>query len=384
MKKNLYVMYAIALLQGMVFYGPIATLYRQAQGVTVFQITLIESISLGLAILLEIPWGIAADKIGYRKTMIFCSGLYFLSKIVFWKATGFGGFMAERILLSVVEAGFSGVDTSILYLSCRGKDSQRVFGIYNSMSMAGLLFAAAVFSAFVGDNYSLAGFLTVVSYGLAALLSLGITEVKHPSRSASPEPFRATLRKTLANRTLLLFLVAAAFLAEAHQTITVFLNQLQYQRCGLSSMAIGLLYIAATVLGLLGFCSAPLTKRIGISGSCLLFCGLAATSCAVLGATQTAFPAVAAILTLRISNTLFQPFRAALQNRQIQTENRATALSIHAMLMNCIAIATNLVFGALSDCSLPSAFFFGAGICACSLVLLSLWRKKTAFSEASR
>lgn len=75
MKKNLYVMYALALLQGMVFYGPIATLYRQAQGVTVFEITVIESISLALGILLEIPWGMIADKIGYRKTMIFCSAL---------------------------------------------------------------------------------------------------------------------------------------------------------------------------------------------------------------------------------------------------------------------------------------------------------------------
>ena len=51
MKKNLYVMYAMALLQGMVFYGPIATLYRQAQGVTVFEITLIESISLALGMI---------------------------------------------------------------------------------------------------------------------------------------------------------------------------------------------------------------------------------------------------------------------------------------------------------------------------------------------
>lgn len=385
MKKNLYVMYAIALLQGMVFYGPIATLYRQAQGVTVFQITLIEGISLGLAILLEIPWGIAADKIGYRKTIIFCSGLYFVSKIVFWKATGFGGFLAERILLSVVEAGFSGVDTSILYLSCQGKNSQKVFGIYNSMSMTGLLLAAAVFSVFVRDNYSLAGFLTVVSYGLAALLSLGLTEVKQAASAAAPaEPFRATLHRTLGNRTMLLFLAAVAFLTEAHQTITVFLNQLQYERCGLSSTAIGVLYIAATVLGMLGFCSAPLTKRMGTRAFCLLFCGLAAAVCLVLGATQTAFPAVVGILTLRISNTLFQPFRAQLQNRQIQTENRATALSIHAMIVNCIAIATNLIFGALSDWSLPAAFFFGAGICVCSLLLFSLWHKRNLSAEQAR
>ena len=31
MKKNLYILYGMALLQGMVFYGPIATLYRQAR-----------------------------------------------------------------------------------------------------------------------------------------------------------------------------------------------------------------------------------------------------------------------------------------------------------------------------------------------------------------
>ena len=152
MKKNLYIMYAMALLQGMVFYSPIATLYRQAQGVTVFQITVIESISLALGILLEIPWGIVADKIGYRKTMVFCSGLYFVSKIIFWKATGFGGFLAERILLSVVLAGYSGVDSSILYLSCDGKDTQKVFGVYNSLGTVGLLIAAAVFSVFVQDD----------------------------------------------------------------------------------------------------------------------------------------------------------------------------------------------------------------------------------------
>ena len=163
MKKNIYLMYAIAFLQGMVFYGPIATLYRQAQGVSIFQITLMEGISLALCIALEIPWGMAADKIGYRRTMILCCGLYFISKIVFWRASGFGGFFAERILLGIVQSGLSGVDSSILYLSCQGKDSQKVFGIYHSLGMGGLLAAAAVFSLVVKDNYPLAGFLTAVS-----------------------------------------------------------------------------------------------------------------------------------------------------------------------------------------------------------------------------
>lgn len=376
MKKNLYVMYALALLQGMVFYGPIATLYRQAQGVTVFEITVIESISLALGILLEIPWGMIADRIGYRKTMIFCSALYFMSKIIFWQATGFGGFLAERIMLSVVLAGYSGVDSSLIYLSCEGTDSQKAFGLYSSMGMAGLLIAAAVFSIFVGDNYWLAGLLTVISYGFAMVLSFGLTEVRQTaSEETAAEPFRESFRQIFSNRKLLLFLVGVALLSETHQTITVFLNQLQYERCGLNESIIGLVYIVVTLLGLLGAYSAAFTRRVGVHRSFALFCVLAAISCLVRGSTSLALPSVISVLILRLSNTLFQPLLADLQNRQITSRNRATALSVCGMLVNGIAIGTNLVFGALSDWNLSAAFYFGSVICTVGLLLFWLWLK---------
>lgn len=66
LNKNIRIMYVIALLQGMVFYAPIATLYRQSVGITILQITIIESISLVCQIGLEIPLGVIADRIGYK------------------------------------------------------------------------------------------------------------------------------------------------------------------------------------------------------------------------------------------------------------------------------------------------------------------------------
>ena len=379
MKKNIYLMYAIALLQGMVFYGPVATLYRQAQDISVFQITLIESISLAIAIALEIPWGFVADRIGYRKTMSFCCVLYFISKIVFWQATTFGGFLLERIMLSVILAGFSGVDSSIIYLSCKGEDSQKAFGIYNSMGMAGLLTAAAVFSIAVKDNYPLAGFLTVISYGISAVLSFFLTEVKAAEVDQhKQESFTCLLKTVLTDRCLLLFLIAIALLSETHQTITVFLNQLQYSRCGLGNTMIGFLYIVATILGLCGVYSSAVTGKIGMRFSVILFCGLNVISCMILAFSQSAVPSVIGILALRISNSLFQPFQAEIQNRQIKTENRATALSINAMFVDCIAIVTNLIFGALSERNLSLAFLFGSGICGLSLVCFFIWYRKTS------
>lgn len=192
-RQNIYLLYAISFLQGLVFYGPVATLYRQAAGVSVFEITIIESISLALCIALEMPWGVLADRIGYRKTMIITCAVYFVSKVVFWKADGFGGFLLERVLLSVVMAGMSGCDISILYLSSREGESQKVFGIYQSFGMAGLLTASLSYSLFIGTNYRLAGFLTMAAYGAAAVLVFGLKEVKEQEREKKQNPFYSCL-----------------------------------------------------------------------------------------------------------------------------------------------------------------------------------------------
>lgn len=379
MKRNIYIMYAIALLQGMVFYGPIATLYRQAQGVSIFQITLIESISLALCIILEVPWGVVADKIGYRKTMVFCCGLYFVSKIVFWQAESFGAFLTERIMLSVVIAGLSGVDSSILFLSAKEGESQKVFGVYNALGTVGLLTAAAVFALWVKDNYKLAGALTVISYGLAAALAFLLKEVKgEGGESLNFGHFKEVLKDSLSDKRLVIFLLAVAFLRESHQTITVFLNQLQYEKCGLGDSAIGGIFIVVSIIGLLGAFSHKLTGRLKIKASGLLFYLLAAAACLALALTDRAFISALSIMLLRLVHSLFEPMQLELQNRQIQTAHRATALSIYAMIIDSVAICTNLSFGALAQRSLPLAFAFGAVICTAAAVMFLIWHHSYA------
>lgn len=104
-RKNLCLLYAVSFLQGMVFYAPVAMLYRQAAHMTVTQTAVTESVCLAVSVFLEVPWGILADVIGYRRTLQICAVVSFLSKIVFWKAEGFAGFLTERILLGIVTAG---------------------------------------------------------------------------------------------------------------------------------------------------------------------------------------------------------------------------------------------------------------------------------------
>lgn len=374
MKKNIYIMYAISLLQGMVFYGSIATLYRQANGLSVFQITLIESISLLLTLLFEFPWGIIADKIGYRNTLLVCNVLYFISKIIFWQADGFSDFMLERILLAIICSGLSGVDSSILYLSCEKGKAQLVFSIHNNLGMLGLLLAAGIYSMLPNSSYSLSGFLTVITYGIAMILSFGLEEVKEAEKHAPlyiQESF-IILKETFCNPKMLFLVFSVAIITETHHTITVFLNQLQYISTGISSKNISIIYMIVTLSSLLGIFSTLGTKRLGKKTFGQLLLLLCFTACAILSFTKNALLSVACILLLNICFSLFQPLQEEQRNDAITTANRATVLSIHSVIIDSFGIFITMALGKVADINISGAFKIGALMCLGAFILYSL------------
>lgn len=364
-KRNIYILWCIALLQGMVFYAPVATLYRQAAGLGIFSVTLIESISLALTILLEIPWGWVADRIGYKKTVLVCCGLYFASKIVFWKAEGFGGFLLERVMLSVVCAGLSGVDSSMLYLSCGGKDSHRIFSIYQNMGEIGMLLAAFLYALWIQPDYRLAAWLTAVSYGAAAVLALGLRDVP-PEEKTDPsrEDMLTVLKLQLRSRKTLLLLLAVALLSETHQTVTVFLSQLQYVRAGMDQRGISAAYIGVSLAGLTGGFSAAVCGKLGEKRMGMLLFGIAAISGGILAATFRPWISVLAILAFRAAFSLMMPLKAELENKLVATGKRATALSVNAVMQDSLGVFLNLVLGYTAECSLPAAMAAAACLCA--------------------
>lgn len=168
-------------------------------------------------------------------------------------------------MLSIVIADFSGVDSSIIYLSCDKGKSQKIFSIYNALGNIGMLLASFIFTVFIGENYRFAAFLTVISYGVAAFLSLFISEVKYKEKQRiCIKEFKSIFRSIVGNKSLMCLLIAVAFVTQVHQTITVFLNQIKYEKCGLSASSIGFIYIVVTLVGIFGVYSDALTRKKGI------------------------------------------------------------------------------------------------------------------------
>lgn len=336
-----------------------------------FHITLIESISLWLMLCLEIPWGWTADRIGYRKTMLVCCFLFFVSKIIFWKTEGFAGFLLERLLLSIVCAGISGVDSAMLYLSCREEDGHRAFSVYENLGQLGILGAAGIYTLWIGDNYRLAAFFTILSYGATAVLSLGLKDV-------IPEPDKghdtssnmlSVLKGQLCNPKVLLLLVSVGLLNECHQTITVFFSQLQYIRAGMNHRAMALAYVLTNLAALAGGFSEVFCERIGDKAMGTGLMVLSALSCFLLGLFSGPVISVLAVILLQLSFSLLQPLHMNLQNKLITVRDRATALSMNAVVMESIGIFLNLMFGRFAEQRLDMAMFLGAVLCAGAAVL---------------
>ena len=378
MKQNRIILYTLALLQGMVFYAPVATLYRQARGLTISQITMLEGMCLLLTLLCEFPWGVVADRIGYRKTMLFCNLCYLISKIIFWKAQGFGAFFVERILLAVVCAGLSGVDSSMLYLSCEEKKVQKAFSIHQYCGEVGLLFSAGFYAVFLSKRDNMAAFATVLSYGIAFLLTFLLQEVREEEKekNSSVGEIAALFPRLLKQKELLFLVIAVALFTEVEHTITTFLNQMQYVHCGMGENLISLIYIVMTLMGLLGIFSEKGSNMLGKRKFGMLLLMLAAIACGGLIWTTSAALSVGAILTLHICFCLFQPLQLKLQNDAVKTGNRATELSINAVLIDGIGVGITVILGAAADQGLSYAMALGMGLCVLGLVMFCIGTKE--------
>lgn len=384
LKRNIALMYAISFFQGLVFYASVSTLYRQACGLSLFQITLIESIFSAICIISELPWGIVADRIGYRRTILLCNLFFFVSKIIFWKADTFGAFLAERLVLSIVISGLSGVDDTILFLSCKKEEAQRVFSIHGYFGTLGMIIASTCFSLFFSENFRGAAFWTVVSYAIAAALSFGLKDVGAPTAKSIRSQIASFHPAALLKNHFFVFLIAMAIVQEVYQLLIVFFSQPLYLQAGWSTAWIGTAHIALQILSMSVLFSDYLTKRWSARRFLPFLIALSAL-CSFLLAFQLPSALLFIVVAIvQMSCSLLGPLQANVQNQSITQENRATMLSAQSLFMRVIAIGVNLIVGRISENSLSASLFACGVLCLTALVCVMAWQRVSKQHQTER
>ncbi|HRY72616.1 MAG TPA: MFS transporter [Spirochaetia bacterium] len=371
--RNVRLLIAVSFLQGFVFYGPVATLYRRAYGLALDELFLIESVSWILMLLLEAPWGWFADRFGYRRTLVAGNLLFAASKLVFAGASGFGGFLAERLVLSVAVAAISGCDSALLYRSSREGEAERNFGLQSAAATAGIVLASLLSPLLYGVSLRWTAYATILPYSAAAALSFLLSDEGAPP----PRERRfvlSSLKRLLSDRRLLLLLASGALAAEVSRSLVVFLGQLQYERSGIPRAWFGLIFAALQLVPIVAGAAGALSRRID-RRAVILSC-LAAELLSVL--VLLLAPARAAVSLLALagvsaSAALFAPYFQAVQNELVGTGERATALSLNAMVVEGVAAAANLGVGRAAEASLSRGYLLCALLLAAALALSPLY-----------
>ncbi|WP_228727866.1 MFS transporter [Fusibacter ferrireducens] len=348
--RNVYLMYSIVFLQGFVFYGPVATLFRQARGLSMSEIFIIESISWVLIIILEVPWGWISDRFGYKKTLVLVNTLFFLSKIVFYKAHSFESFLLERIMISVVLSGLSGCDTALIYGSIHEEEAQSVFGKYSAYGALGFIIASLLSTFIVARSIDDTALFTIYPYALSAILTLFLVEVKVENQEKSN--ILKNFKRAFSHKSILFFVLSIALVVEVVQAITVFLNQAQYMRSGIEPKYFGVIIAAIQCVRLLSVKSNAVSKKMGSINAISMLMGFILGASLLLLLTDNPILSIAAVLILSVSASLMGPIELDVKNKWIDTSDRATILSIYSMVGGIVASIGNVAIGKAADHSL--------------------------------
>lgn len=372
---NIYLLNIIIFLQGLIFYAPIATIYRENRGVSISQIFLMESIYMILIILLEIPWGRFADKFGYKRTLILANFPFFLSKIIFFKADSFFMFFIERLLLAISISGLSGCDSALLFLSLDEKDnSERAFARYDFFSILGFLLGSILSTFIINVSMDLAAFYTIIPYGVAFLLSFLLKDVK--GKSLESIGIIKNLKCILQKRDILIFVIAIALVTEVVQSITVFLNQGIYIKSNIDVKYFGLILAAIQIIKLISIKSYKITNKIGQKTTVKLFIMVIFISSFTLIFIRNAFLAFTGIALIATSMAFIEPIFMDIKNKSIKSVDRATLLSIYSMLGSIISAVINPVIGFAANYSLEGALIVCSIISLISIIFIAVNKVK--------
>ena len=103
---------------------PIIVLFWQENGLDLFQVFALQALYAVAVVLLEVPTGMVADRLGKRTSLIAGTWAMVIGYVGYAMGHGFVAFLAAEIALAFGSALISGADTSLLYDTLKALDRE--------------------------------------------------------------------------------------------------------------------------------------------------------------------------------------------------------------------------------------------------------------------
>jgi MFS family permease len=338
------------------FMQPVIVIFWRENGLDLVDIHLLQAVFAVAVVLLEVPTGMLADRVGKRASLLAGTATFCLGMLIYALGQRFGTFLAAELILALGLSLYSGAGSALLFDSLEALDRTKAYTRYEGRARALQMVSFALCNLVGGLVGSIstrtAVWLTGVGPLVALMIGAGLVEIKPPTAVGpwtesmrgygrlTREALRFVRRHRLVRWKMVFFAVL-----NASSLWLFWLYQPYMERCGLPLWSFGALFAGFNLFA--AVCSHfahRIDTRFGRQGTLWLL-GLLQLAPPLLMAERIGIASVALILGHQAARGLALPVFSGRLLRYAYANKRATVLSIASM-------GGRLLYGA-------SAPFFG-------------------------
>jgi MFS family permease len=342
-EANVWKSYLFGFLMDCSLTAPVWVLYlRDERGFSLTQITLMEVPLFLLIVFAEVPTGAVADRFGRKVSLMLASAIMAVSMFVYGIATNYWVVLVANLTWGLAFTFRSGADTALLYDSLkeagREPDFQRANARFWAVRFAAMLTGLLLGAAIAGETrYSVAVTLSALVSACALPVAWFLHEPAHV-RAPAREPYLRTLvggvrEAWRAPALRYLFLFSGVVGAGAAGPLLLLLQPWLVAH-GIDTAQLGLWQAPMSAVGALAALAA--TRLLVGVGELRAFWTLPVllSACGCVLAALDHVGAAAAFLGIAFVRGAHEPLLASAVNRRVESERRATVLSVQNMVGN--------------------------------------------------
>lgn len=351
MARDLYLFYLFRLLATSYLFVPVSVLFPQSRGLSFGEVMMLSALYSLVVIVVEVPTGAMADRIGRKHSLIAGALAMVISGILAYVAQSLAMFAASIVLAAISMALCSGADSAylfdLLHAHGRGHEYPRLESISSAWHQAGSAMACAA-GGLLGDiDLALPYLATSVVAGLALVVAL----MMRPERKAAAVRRAPEMRSELASywrhmshsvrdvagSRNLSWIIAYSAVVFMLVRSTEYLYQPYLNERGFSVTAIGLVFALQFLLASFVAHRAD-ALRLWLGEELLVYglLGMLSLSFFLLGQVHGAWAPLSMLAVQGVAMGLFSPLVKTMLNRQIpDSSRRATILSVESIARRC-------------------------------------------------
>lgn len=175
-------------LNNFILFAPIAFMIRSNKGLSGSEIFILQAVLAICIVLLEVPSGYLADRLGYKRTIILAQIALLISRSIFYFGYGFEMLIWDVIFLGISTVLLSGVIEAYLYETSQESYNNEISKIYN-FSTFGFIGSNLLFTILIlfNENWLIGGTLLANILALFIALQLPSVSTEKPTPAHAPK-----------------------------------------------------------------------------------------------------------------------------------------------------------------------------------------------------